>query len=476
MRVFSIAINAVTGRTDPYESAVAVSRAEEALFGYSVQVSHTDVLDLLLNSKLAQCADDASMLTSLLRAVGIPAHPVTADAAVETGAGWRFDTWTEFLAPRNGVLEWWILHPHEFPNMQPESRGTFGTTRGVALKSFNDIIIMANETWTSFDGSPVVFFNRQPCGEPDQVITKPSWISELCESGYWPVTHWDCSVMRRRSFSAPDGFRINNEGGVALGGPVSGSISIVNNVEERTFGTVIIELVSSVAESKSLAEECFGSTCKLVTLNPGKSYGITFEFKLPHTLAPGHDLILRAHVDDDTLATCTLGFQHGISCKITEPKDKPAVYLLDEQYKIRATVTNTSDHAKLKDLSVELIVPYALTVADEKTHLLDVLKPKSSVEVEWKVKALAALRVGFFKISIVQKGAGLVETDVGLVVEKDVAGGAGGDVDDGAGSVGVTGAESAAMDFGKAAGLLVKFPFQVVGPLPLTNIPAGSIL
>jgi len=479
MRVFSIAINAVTGKTDPYESAVAVARAEEALFGYSISVSHTDVLDLLLHSNLAQCADDASMLTSLLRAVGIPAHPVTADAAIETGgASWRFDTWTEFLAPLNGVLDWRVFHPHEFPNMQPESRGTFGTTRGVAEKSTNDIIIMANETWTSFDGSPVVSFKRQPCGEPDQVITKPSWISELCESGYWPVPHWDCSVMRRRTLSAPDGFHINNEGEIALGRPVSGSISIINNLEERTFGTIVIELVSSVAESKSLAEECFGSTCKLVTLNAGKSFKMTFEFKLPHTLAPGRDLILRAHVDDNNLATHTLGFDRGISCKIIEPKDKPAVYLLDEEYKIRATVTNTSNHAKLKDVSVELIVPYALTIEDKKTHLLDVLKPKSSVEVAWKIKAVAALRVGFFKISIVQKNGGLVETDVGLAVERDTAGGAGGDVDvgAGAGSVGVTGGEGAVMDFGNTAGLVVKFPFQVVGPLPLMNIPAGSIL
>ena len=146
--MFSIAIAAAHGRTDPYDTAIDIARKEEGLFAYNLNYHTQDVVDLLVNYTDAQCADDACCLTALLRAIGIPAHPVTADAGLDTeAANWTFDTWVEFLTPHNGVTDWRIFHPHEYPRMQPESRSTFSTTRAVATKGFNNIIVMANEAF-----------------------------------------------------------------------------------------------------------------------------------------------------------------------------------------------------------------------------------------------------------------------------------------------------------------------------------------
>ena len=102
-RVFQKARVAAEGQTDPQQAAIKVAAAEESLFGYSLNYHSNDVLEMLTSFNEAQCADDANILTSMLRAIGIPAHPATADAALETkAANWTFDTWTEFLVP-NGT-------------------------------------------------------------------------------------------------------------------------------------------------------------------------------------------------------------------------------------------------------------------------------------------------------------------------------------------------------------------------------------
>jgi hypothetical protein len=98
----------------------------------------------------------------------------------------------EFLADHDGSREWRALHPHELPGMTAESRRTFGTTRAVATKHFNDIIVMAGETWVSGeigDGGVDVSYGRNECLEPSQVLIKAAWIDELCAeaAGLEPV-------------------------------------------------------------------------------------------------------------------------------------------------------------------------------------------------------------------------------------------------------------------------------------------------
>jgi transglutaminase-like putative cysteine protease len=288
-RVFRIAIQAVSGQTVPYDAAIAVARAEEGLFSYSLNYHTNDVADLVANYKEAQCADDAACLTALLRAVGIPAHPVTADAGLETGAApWTFDTWVEFLADRGGALEWRIFHPHEYPGMQPEPRGVFGM-RGVANKGFNDLIIMANESWVLAqldDGSDDVNYGRNECGEPDQLVTRAPWVDELCESGYWPQPHWDCAGVRMRSFVAGNGFRLTG-GELIFGGRFSGTVHLVNPMEDRHFGRLVVELVTGRLESKSFVDTILQAVELPVAVDPNGSVMLPFDFVLPPTLPAG---------------------------------------------------------------------------------------------------------------------------------------------------------------------------------------------
>jgi len=407
MRVFSIALNAVSGMVDSYNAAIATARAEEKMFIYKLNYHTNDVLDMILHFKEAQCADDASCLTSLLRAIGIPAHNVTADAGLETGvAGWTFDTWVEFLATHEMVTDWRIFHPHQYKGMSPESRSTFGTTRSVAMKESNDVIVMANEDWPFSaldDETPDVSYSRNSCDEPDEKLTKAPWIGELCEDGYWPIPHWECRAVRRRSLSS-DGFHIR-EGGLEWGGRVAGSIRLVNNLDERRFGTIIVDLISSRVESKRIAEDCFDSICKAIKLDRGKSFTLTFDFNIPATLPPHHDLALRAHMDGVTIATQILHVKPCFACKITEPKEKLPVYALGKQYKISAVVTNISQHDK-KDVEVELEVPFALRILGKAKYRIECLKPRESSNFEWKVEAISGLEFACFKVIVATANGG----------------------------------------------------------------------
>jgi hypothetical protein len=109
---------------------------------YSICSSEKDIVNLLNRSDhAAQCADSANLFASMLRAMGIPAHPATADAAVEHGsAKWGFDTWTEALLKGPDGELWYVAHPHEnHPWTTRDQAGNWG----VANKSYNDLVIMA---------------------------------------------------------------------------------------------------------------------------------------------------------------------------------------------------------------------------------------------------------------------------------------------------------------------------------------------
>lgn len=300
-RIFGPALAAVGGMTDALGAAERVSRAEEALFGYSLSYHTQDTIDLVTNFTDAQCADDACLLVAMLRAVGVPAHPVTADAGLETGAaGWTFDTWVEFLAPDpDGVVEWRVLHPHQYPGMAPESRRTFGTNRDVAVRSFNDVIVMAGETWPPGaldDGTPDVSYGRNDCSEPQQQITRAPWVDELCEQGYWAEPHWDCSGVRTRGLSTTTGIRLEAADEVDFGGVVAGTVEIVNPGVDRGSGTVVVELVGSRVESKAPADAAYAATAAVVALDPSGTLTVPFRLPCPDTLPPGERLLLRVRL------------------------------------------------------------------------------------------------------------------------------------------------------------------------------------
>ncbi|KAL5314425.1 hypothetical protein ACEPPN_018852 [Leptodophora sp. 'Broadleaf-Isolate-01'] len=390
-RVFSKAINAVNGETNSYAAAIATARMEEGLFTYSLNYHTNDVLDMILNYSEAQCADDSSVLTSFLRAVGIPAHNVTADAGLETGAAnWTFDTWVEFLAPDGGVVDWRIFHPHEYPGMVPETRSTFGTTRPVAVKSFNDIIVMANESWVSAeldDGSADASFTRNSCNEPEQTITKAFWIDELCERRYWPVPHWDCPAVIQRSIRADGGIELASDD-LAFSSPVVGSLSVKNDASNLTRAVVTIALAGNLPESKTFPNSTFSSLRTEITLQGGESAKIPFSLNLPPTCPPGQQLLLWAGIDNTTLAIRELQVQPLIQRSFDTSSSS---FVLGKTVSLEAVLTNTAD-AALSDIDVSLTVPWALVIASPMTRRLEKLDPGHSTMIMWSVKAVAELR------------------------------------------------------------------------------------
>jgi hypothetical protein len=402
-RVFRIAIQAFSGHTVAYDAASSVARAEEALFAYSLDYHTQDVVDLIVNYSEAQCADDAACLTALLRCVGIPAHPVTADAGLETGvANWTFDTWVEFLAD-NGGIEWRIFHPHEYPNMTPETRGVFGL-RGVANKGFNDIIVMANESWILAqldDGTNDVSYGREPCGEPNQAITKTGWIDELCEAGYWAQPHWDCAGVRTRSFSPlGSGFRLYASE-LTFGGRLAGTVNLVNNIEEREFGRLTVELVTSRLESKTFTEEALHVVELPVALDPRETVMLPFDFDLPQTLAPGRELYLRATLNQRTAALMPVVVQSSLRGQV----DMQTVWHVDEEGPIRVVLHNVGT-APLRAVNVEFEAPYALGVERRRPVRVDELQPGEEREVTATARAIAGLPSGSLHISIATANGG----------------------------------------------------------------------
>ena len=73
-RVFGWAMDVIGGQTDSWKAAELLIQAEHQKFKYDEGYHGADVLQLLEHHTEAQCADDANMLTALLRASGIPAH------------------------------------------------------------------------------------------------------------------------------------------------------------------------------------------------------------------------------------------------------------------------------------------------------------------------------------------------------------------------------------------------------------------
>jgi Transglutaminase-like superfamily len=377
------------------------------MFNYSLNYHSNDVLDMILNFSEAQCADDASILTSLLRCAGIPAHNVSADAALETGAAnWTFDTWIEFLASHGGSTEWRVLHPHEYPGMTPESRSTFGTTRGVATKDFNDLIIMANETWVSADlddGIADISFTRNSCQEPDQRILKASWIDELCEGGYWLMPHWDCTGVRSRSLRSVKGVQFSKSE-VFFDDQVSGTVDVVNKSTDRIVTDLTTELIGTMPESKAFPNALFDkSTSISLGLNGGESSSLSFDLKIPPSLEPGNLLYLWLHAgpNKETIALQELPVSPGMTCEVSAPRDVQ----VGDSHVITATVSNASNKP-LTNVAVELRTPFAAEMQDKPRQELQTLEPGQKGQVSWTVKGIAALRSGSNIIQVSSGNAG----------------------------------------------------------------------
>jgi hypothetical protein len=434
-RIFTKALNAANGETSLLQAAEDVADAEEQLFSYSLSYHTNDTIDMLKKYTSAQCADDAGFLTAMLRAIGIPAHPVTADAAKETGEGdWTFDTWVEFLGPSDGGTEWLVLHPHENIS-SPTSRRQFGTSVGVAVEGFNDVIVMgdANWKWNEVgDNVSDLSYDRNECQEPKRNLQKKTWVKELCEGrpngrkGYWKTDHWACTQTSRMGLRAPDGFRFDWEEHEPLplppyrfnylsefgyrrftgfeyqaveqpqfGGTVSGSVPIRNDGEETREGRVTIEFVGYRSESKQFAETTFDTNAQRMKIEPGTEQSFRFELEMPETLEPGQQLYIRARMNESTIVLHELEPSSTIDCRLEGRRELS----VGDEFNITGVIHNVGNEP-LGSVRVDLNVPYFVEVDGEMTRWIDELATDTEHRINWEARALAAMEAGTITLDV----------------------------------------------------------------------------
>jgi hypothetical protein len=411
-RVFMPAINAAQKHTDPYAAAHALARAEEALFEYDLGNHGNDVVHLITSESESQCADDACCLTAFLRATGIPAHPVTADASLEHPPPgeklWTFDTWVEFLSQHEGALEWRVFHPHQYPNMTAESRRTFGTTRHVATKHFNDIVVMAGETWVSGqvgDSNADISYGRNECLEPSQILVKAAWIDELCEAGYWTQTHWDCAGVHTSAL-APAGLNLD-DGELRFGGVLNGTLHLENRGAEALPGPVWVELIGSRPEVKRLAETTYAEVRLEAALAPGESVDLPIQLGLPVTLPPGQSLLLRVTMGPVEASLSAAVQQLSLPVGIEAELEWEARSLVIGQTSTaRLVVRNVSDGI-VRDVTVDLTVPFAIRKEETPRRLGD-LEPGDERAVEWTMRIVAPIDSGVLHVPVATGNNGSV--------------------------------------------------------------------
>lgn len=439
-RIFSKALTAASGETSINDAARKIAIAEQQLFSYSLSYHTDDVLEMLQNHTEAQCADDAGVLTALLRAVGIPAHPVTADAALEEeDAYWTFDTWVEFHSPQPDGPEWMVLHPHEDIST-PTTRRTFGTTQGVATKSFNDIIVMADVNWDwneASDWNSDVTYDRNSCGEPKANLQKAPWVRELCEI-YWTEPHWACP-WDRTALRAPDGFRFDwdiedldrrdddlfddrrrtdfefeRNGQPQLGESITGSLPIRNESRQSIGGKVTIELVSHRPESKRFAEETFDVNAQRMRFDPWTEHTFEFSVDMPDQIAPGRQLYLRARLDEQTIALHEVELSTALDSRLELRREQT----VGDEFTITAVVHNAS-RRQVSDVQVTLDTPFFVEVEDELSRSLDDLVPETEHTIAWTARALGAMEAGTITVNVQSEIGGSSQTRSPLRIHGD---------------------------------------------------------
>jgi hypothetical protein len=425
-RVFGKAIAATKGETDSLKAAQQVENVEQALFAYSLNYHTQDVLDMLANFTEAQCADDANVLTAMLRSIGIPSHPVTADAALETGAaGWTFDTWVEFLVPGNSGPQWLILHPHQYPSLPPQRRPDFGANQSVATKASNDLVIFADENWVwneVSDNNADVTYDRNACQEPNQAHTfHAAWLEDLCEQGYWSPNHWDCAGIGTRSASLRAEWRLDL-GESAFGGAVSGRLVLRNVSYDRVAGPLVIELVTDLPESKAFPDERFVSIRKEISLEPGQETTIPFKLETPRTFPLRHRPYLHVAFvrGGERKTNLTLAVEPvKIVSRLRAVVEVSGERRVGQALSVKAVVTNPSREAA-DGVRVRLALPAGLVAAETPKIEPFALKPGAERKISWRVKVTAPLEAGTLRVEATAAVGGWAEAVEPVSIREEV--------------------------------------------------------
>jgi hypothetical protein len=311
-RIFEIAIREVNGETNTYDAAYNLSHWVANHFDWDLRYHTNDTIDLLLHHNSAQCADEAAFLVAMLHAVRIPAHPVTADAASEVDElTWGFDTWVEARLEGPGIPEnWYVLHPHLYkdkdpdtglrPTIKPTLRSVFGKNYGVATKSYNDLIIMADVSWLTkideiSDGEHDVKFERNGCDEPMENFNHiASWVDHLCQD-YWSDGHWECPpsriAPRTRLQIVPARARL------VVGEDLD--FRTIVSAERAIEDTLVVRVVSNDIRSSMWPDSVLAEISHPVGLSIDESRTFDDRFQIPEDFTTSDELLLEARIGEN---------------------------------------------------------------------------------------------------------------------------------------------------------------------------------
>ena len=408
-RVFQVALNAAQGATDSVAAAQRIVDAEEALFGYDLFYHGNDVIHMLEDETIAQCADDANVLTALLRAMGIPAHPATADAAAETiDDFWNFDTWTEFLAIWSGPPEWRIFHPHQDPAMGPETRSVFGF-RDVANKRWNDLVVMgdANWKWNEVADSIVdVSFARPECDEPEQFPMRQIWVRDLCEEGYWPINHWSCGTARMSASGlsielATAGNRID------WNGVLSGTLRVTNLTDSEFAEPIQLEIVADLPESMRFPDEVLSTQPLDMKIAPRGERVERFRLDLPKTNPVGTTLHLLVRTEDANISVFPLAIRPRVGVHV----DGPGTLRVGERGVLKVTIAGT-DRTAVANVRLNARAPRGVKLGENAMRRIETLQATDRMAFDLDFTAQSPLDAGQIVVDLETDNGGSTRTYV----------------------------------------------------------------
>jgi len=384
MRVFSTAIKTINGQTDSYTSTNLLRAWVANHFHYDLSYHTNDVIILLEQHTSAQCADEANMLTGLLRSMGIPAHPATADAAVEYGGySWNFDTWTEArIKSPSKAEDWYVAHPHEYPTMDAQPRSIFGANQGVATKQADDLIIMAGASWVntevSDNNADVRFGYNTPCHEPDRNFSYvASWLENL-SFPYWGRQHWECSPPK----SDPIRIMLDREV-YHVGDEVRVEVSVENMAEATLAGTVEITIVENDLTAKKFPSRTLHSTREEVRLPAGASQLFKTAFKLPGDVFADHEYLVVVRMPDQKKLYATRPFKvlPLFSTYVEAPRQVPP----GSRFAAVLTITNGAQ-VPLRNVTASLLLPIGIAGV-VKPLRIEQIAPGESVTARWALQS-----------------------------------------------------------------------------------------
>ncbi|MCP5057729.1 MAG: hypothetical protein GY937_13535 [bacterium] len=382
-------------------------------FVYSICTSESDTLDLLARSdKLAQCADSAAMFAALLRAVGIPAHPTTGDAAREQGAiNWGFDTWTEARLDGPAGEQWYVFHPHDPPNgYGPVSQLSFGMNHQWAKKSVNDVTIFAKESWDPMevaDGdSDVKMTYGTPCKEPDQSFTLiRSWIQHICTSssygqGYWGKGHWTCSPPKNSIVRAEVARTEHRPGDT-----VELTVVVENTAGERMDETLEIAVVEDVPQTKRWPDRTLKSWTERVRLRPGKTQSFARKVHLPQDAAGDHVFAVVASMPEVKDAYAITEFSVAPAFEWT--LDAPKSASIGGEFDVKLTLQNSGQTA-IRKVTAAADVPLHIE-ANPGFEGEAMIEPGTRKTLSWTMRVLSRSAVTQLRLRVKSENGGSIE-------------------------------------------------------------------